>query len=331
MSGKVDERIVDMQLNNKQFESNAKQSLKTVEDLKRGLNFDASARSLSNLDSAAKSFSLTGISAGVDAIASRFSTLGVIGMTTIANLTNSVVNMGKQMVTSLTLDPITTGFHEYETKMGSIQTILTNTASKGTTLKDVIAALEELNEYSDQTIYNFSEMTRNIGTFTAAGIDLKTSTNAIKGIANLAAGSGSTPMQAATAMYQLSQALAAGKVSLMDWNSVVNAGMGGELFQNALKKTAKQMGIFVDESVPFRQTLQDEWLTTKVLVKTLSDFAEDKALLKAATEVKTFTDLYGTMKETVQSGWAVSWEHIIGDKEQASKTLTSMKMPLEPL
>ena len=324
MSNNVDERIVEMRFDNAQFERGVKSSVESVEQLKKGLNLDGAAKSLSNLDAAGKSFSLAGISAGVDTIASKFSTLGIIGVTALANITNSAVNAGKRIVSALTIDPIKTGLQEYETKMGSIQTILTNTASKGTTLQDVNDVLQELNEYSDKTIYNFSEMTRNIGTFTAAGVDLKTSATAIKGIANLAAGSGSNAQQASTAMYQLSQALAAGSVKLQDWNSVVNAGMGGELFQNALKATAKEMGIVVDQGKPFRETLQDGWLTADVLTKTLEKFANDESLTKAATQVKTFTQLFDTMKESVQSGWAVSWESIIGNKEQSTELLTGI-------
>jgi len=324
MSNNVDERVVDMQFNNKQFESNVQTSIKSLDALKSGLNLDASAKSLANLDKAGKSFSLAGIASGVDAISSKFSALGIIGITALQNITNSAINAGKKLVSALTVDPIKTGLTEYETKMGAIQTILTNTASKGTTLEDVNKVLGELNEYSDKTIYNFAEMARNIGTFTAAGVDLNVSATAIKGIANLAAGSGSNAQQASTAMYQLSQALAAGSVKLMDWNSVVNAGMGGELFQNALKATAKEMGVVVDASKPFRETLQDGWITSEVLTKTLAKFAEDESLVKAATQVKTFTQLFDTMKESVQSGWAVSWENIIGDKDQAAKTLTAI-------
>jgi tape measure domain-containing protein len=248
----------------------------------------------------------------------------VLGITTLANIANSAINAGKRLVSSLTIDPVKMGFQEYETKVNAIQTILTNTASKGTTLQQVNDTLNELNTYADKTIYNFSEMTRNIGTFTAAGIGLKESATAIKGIANLAAGSGSNAQQASTAMYQLSQALAAGSVKLMDWNSVVNAGMGGELFQNALKKTAKEMGIVVDASVPFRESLQSGWITSEVLTKTLAKFAEDKSLLEAATQVKTFTQMLDTMKESVQSGWAQSWESIIGNKNEAASFFTAI-------
>ena len=324
MNNSVDERVVSMKFDNKQFESGVKTSLKSLDNLKNGLNLDASAKSLSTLNKVGKAFSLAGIAQGVDLIASRFTTLGIIGMTTLQNLTNSAVNTGKRLIAALTIDPIKTGLQEYETKIGAIQTILTNTATKGTTLEDVNKALGDLNTYADKTIYNFAEMTRNIGTFTAAGVALEPATEAIKGIANLAAGSGSSALQASTAMYQLSQAMASGSVKLMDWNSVVNAGMGGELFQNALKASAKELGVFVDASVPFRESLQDGWLTTEVLTKTLSKFANDEALVQAATQVKTFTQLFDTMKESVQSGWAVSWENIIGNKDQAAKSLTDL-------
>lgn len=325
----IDQRIVQMQFDNAKFEQGAKTSMSTLEKLKSALNFDKSVQSLSKLQNTGNKINFSGLAAGVETIAGRFTNLGIVGVTALTNITNAAINAGTQMVKSLTLDPVLSGFNEYETKMNSITTILTNTASKGTTLDDVNKALNELNTYADQTIYNFAEMTRNIGTFTAAGVDLDSSVKAIKGIANLAAGSGSTSAQASTAMYQLSQALAAGRVSLQDWNSVVNAGMGGELFQNALKETAKQMGIVVDESVSFRESLsttggKESWLTSDVLIKTLEKFADDETLVKAATQVKTVTQLFDTMGESVQSGWAQSWEYIIGNREQAAAALTAV-------
>lgn len=320
----VDNRVVNMQFNNRQFEEGVQTSLKSLGLLKKALHLEDSAKNLSNLEKTANKFSMGGMANSIEQIASKFSNLGIVGITTLQRITNAAITAGTKMAKALTIEPITTGFQEYETKMNAITTILTNTKSKGTTLDDVNKALAELNEYADLTIYNFAEMTRNIGTFTAAGVDLDTSVKAIKGIANLAAGSGSTSQQASTAMYQLSQALAAGSVKLQDWNSVVNAGMGGELFQNALRETAKEMGTVVDAGKPFRETLQDGWLTTDILIKTLEKFSEDDTLVKAATQVKTFTQLFDTMKESVQSGWAVSWEYIIGDRDQATKMLTAI-------
>lgn len=320
----IDNRVVQMQFDNNQFEKGIHTSVKSLETLKNGLNLEGAGKGLTNLQKVSNSFSMSGLTEGIDRLSSKFSALSIIGITALANITNSALNAGKRLVSSLTIDPIKMGLQEYETKMGAIQTILTNTASNGTTLKDVNATLNDLNEYSDKTIYNFAEMAKNIGTFTAAGVGLKESAVAIKGIANLAAGSGSTSMQASSAMYQLSQALSSGTVKLQDWNSVVNSGMGGQLFQKALEKTAKELGHGRDMSVSFRDSLEKGWITTEVLTKTLAKFAEDESLIKAATQVKTFTQLLDTMKESVQSGWAQSWENIIGNKDEAAAFFTAI-------
>jgi tape measure domain-containing protein len=622
MAKKIDENIVKMTFDNKKFDNGIKNSLYAIDSLKKSLNFDGASKSISQLEKAGSRFDLSGMRTGVDKLVNRFSTLGIIGLTAIQNITNSAINAGKRLVSSLTVDPIRTGLQEYETKMNAIQTILTNTqggqrkvsqqaiaaindsaviasqksieanaasleslkktqkeklkahrkladdeidifeethekkssvlmasvreemsalktahdeklgiyeeeylekiklideaqynqlkaindeinainklteaedkelekkrererlaeltrdvnqaktieertraekrladykeklnrkqlieerqqkikalqeskdtiesefeakkeqlkqeylakveeenklyenkksnlqeehnakisnlretyktekkllletqelamdallsrqdaelsgmqrsqkvalanievqkqaqlkalkstseVSKASTLEDVNKALNELNEYADLTIYNFAEMTRNVGTFTAAGVSLDASVSAIKGIANLAAGSGTSSAKASNAMYQLSQALAAGSVKLQDWNSVVQAGMGGQLFQTALRETAKEMGIVVDEFIPFRESLKDGWLTADVLTKTLDKFAKDETLIKAATQVKTFTQLLDTMKEAVQSGWSQSWEKIIGDKDEAAEFFTAV-------
>ena len=344
-----------MSFDNSQFERGTATTLSTLDKLKRALNFKDSSKSLNDLSNASKALNagpLNGIVQGVDAIAGRFSTLGIVGMQVIGNITNSVMNLGKQMVNSITLDPIIDGLNEYETQINAIQTILANTASKGTTLDQVNASLDNLNTYADKTIYNFAEMTRNIGTFTAAGVDLQTSVDSIKGIANLAAMSGSSSTQASSAMYQLSQAIAAGRVQLMDWNSVVNAGMGGEQFQEALKRTARHFGTNVDGMIEkygsFRESLtQGEWLTADVLTETLKQisgayteadllnqgYTEDqaKAIVEmaktaegAATQVKTFTQLISTLKEALGSGWAQSWRIIIGDFGQAKELFTEI-------
>lgn len=345
----IDERVVEMQFRNDQFEQGVKKSLISLENLKKGLNLDKSSKSLSNLESTAKNFSMKNLATDVASISDRFSTMGIIGMTALQNITNSAIATGKTLVSALTIDPVKSGFQEYETQINSVQTILANTESKGTTLDQVNAALDELNHYADMTIYNFTEMTRNIGTFTAAGVDLDTSVQAIKGIANLAAVSGSNSQQASTAMYQLSQALAAGTVKLQDWNSVVNAGMGGQVFQDALKETARVHGVAIDQMIKdegsFRETLSKGWLTSSILTETLSKFTGDlnesqlktmgytdeqiASIIKmgqtandAATKVKTFTQLFDTLKEAMQSGWTQSWEYIVGNFDQAKESLT---------
>lgn len=353
MSTTIDKRVVEMRFDNKNFENNVQTSISTLEKLKQGLNLSGAAKGLENVDAAAKKVDMSSLGSAVETVQTKFSAMQVMAVTALANITNSAVNAGKRIVSALTIDPIKTGFSEYETKINAVQTIMSNTASKGKTMDDVTKVLNELNTYADKTIYNFAEMTRNIGTFTAAGVGLEESASAIQGIANLAAASGSTSQQASTAMYQLSQALASGTVKLMDWNSVVNAGMGGQKFQDALKATAKEHGIAVDDLIKkhgsFRESLSEGWISADILNETLSKFTvegakkyaesmmksgkytqeqadalikEAQAMEDAATKVKTFTQLWDTLKESAQSGWSQTWEIIVGDFEEAKETLT---------
>lgn len=361
MSTTIDQRVVEMQFDNQHFERNVATSLSTLNKLNQSLQLEGAAKGLEGINAAAKGINLSGISSAAETVGLKFSAMYTIADQALRNITTSAYNAGKRIVSALTIDPIKTGFQEYETQINAVQTILANTESKGTTIKDVNKALDELNTYADKTIYNFTEMTRNIGTFTAAGVDLDKSVKSIQGIANLAAVSGSTSQQASTAMYQLSQALAAGKVTLMDWNSVVNAGMGGQVFQDALKRTATAMGTNVDAIIKkygsFRESLsKGEWLTADVLTKTLEQFtmaaeegteqweAYKKSLMEdgytaqqaeeilkmantatnAATKVKTFTQLWDTLKESAQSGWTQTWEIIVGDFEEAKSLLTEV-------
>lgn len=281
MSNVVDNRVVEMRFDNQQFENNVRTSMSTLEKLKQSLKLTDAAKGLDNVGNATKRVDMATLGSAVDSVRAKFSALQVVAVTTLANITNSAVNAGRRLISAFTIEPVKTGLQEYETQINAVQTILANTASKGTKLKDVNAALDELNHYADKTIYNFTEMTRNIGTFTAAGIDLDTSVNAIQGIANLAAVSGSTSQQASTAMYQLSQALATGTIRLMDWNSVVNAGMGGQVFQDALKKTSEELGTGAEAAIKaqgsFRESLQTGWLTSEVLTETLKKFTTSGA------------------------------------------------------
>ena len=359
MSSSVDNRVVAMKFDNAAFETNVAQTMSTLDKLKAALKFDGASKGIADIEQTAKRMDLSPAGAAVDALSARFVAMSTIAITALSNITSKVIDVGIQMGKSLSVDQISSGFSEYETNINSVQTILANTKAKGSTIDDVNEALDKLNKYSDQTIYNFSEMARNIGTFTAAGVGLDQSVNAIKGIANLAAISGSNSQQASTAMYQLSQALAAGKVNLMDWNSVVNAGMGGEVFKDALFETGKAMktitnvplGASFDEwekkGGTFREQMQEGWLTADVLSTTLEAFSGDldemklKSLgfsdeaakkmvelgnlgIESATKVKTFTQLMGTLKEVVGSGWATSFRFILGNFEEARVLFTGL-------
>ena len=342
----IDERVVKMRLDNSQFEQGINKTSGLLGKLKQALNLDKSVESINNVDKAVSGVSFNPLTSGLQGVQSGFNAMGAVAFSVLNRMTNAAIDAGKSITNALTAS-VRDGFAEYETQMNAVQTILANTQSKGSTIDDVNSALDTLNTYADKTIYNFTEMTRNIGTFTAAGVDLQTSVDSIKGIANLAAVSGSSSAQASQAMYQLSQAIAAGKVQLMDWNSVVNAGMGGEVFQNALKRTAEHFGTNVDGMIKkygsFRESLtKGEWLTTDVLTETLKQLSgayteadlvsqgyteeQAKQIIQlantaegAATDVKTFSQLIDTTKEALASGWTNTFEIIFGDFEEAKE------------
>ena len=345
MSKTIDERVVSMQFDNKHFESNVQTSLSTLEKLKQSLNLTGASKGLEDVNAAAKKVDMNGLASGIETVRAKFSALEVMGVTALANITNSAVNAGKRIISALTIDPVKTGFSEYELKMNSVQTIM---ASTGESLETVNQYLQELNTYADKTIYSFSDMTSNIGKFTNAGVKLEDAVMAIKGISNEAAVSGANANEASRAMYNFAQALSAGYVKLIDWKSIENANMATVEFKNQLIQSAVELGTVVKVGDKYRSTTKDlngnvselfttttmfndslssQWMTTDVLVNTLKKYSDEstdigKKAAEAATQVKTATQLFDTLKESAQSGWAQTWEIIVGDFNEAKGFFT---------
>lgn len=301
----VDEKIVKMTLENEAFKQKAVES----------------ANTLKSLTTAGKGVDLSAVSSAADTISRRFSVMGEVASAALFRLTNVAISAGSRLLSSFTMGPMIDGLQEYNAQLKSTRTIMVNTDRP---LEDVTGALNELNDYADKTKYNFGDMTRSIGLFTTAGVGLEDSVTAIKGMSNLAAAMGSTPMQLQTAMYQSSQSLANGYLMLQDWNSMVNAGMGGKKVQTALEETAKKMGITRDETKSFRESLKDGWLTTEVFLSTMQDFANDESMTKAATELTSFSDVMDTVKEAMGSGWAQIFRTLIGDLDEATALWTAV-------
>lgn len=378
MGKSIENKVVSLELDDSKFTSRVDGVLRNVDRLKSGMNFKQSTDGLDNVGKAAQDASkqMGGIADGVKNVntsivnnsttaaaatanvgaaakisSTNFSMLAGAASVAMGNIASKALMAGGSVLSSFTFGPIMDGFREYENQLNAVQTIQANTFSKGETTATINAALDELNAYADRTIYSFTEMTRNIGMFTSAGVGLKDSVAAIKGLSNVAAMSGSTSEQAATAMYQLSQALSTGSVKLQDWNSIVNAGMGGEQFQEALKRTARTYGVEVDKMIDkagsFRNSLKDGWLTSEIMIETLTQYTGDlsrEQLLSAgyteqqadeimklaetandaATKVKTFSQLIDTTAEALGSGWASIFRTIFGDFERARTMWTAV-------
>lgn len=295
--------------------------------------FPNSIKSIDALNSKVSGFDASPLAAAFEKAASSVNNSMSIMNIAVGNALSGMVQKAMSFTGQFFRGPMD-GLGEYKDKLGSIQTIMTNTEweipDSSVRMRKVSGALQDLNDYADKTIYSFADMTRNIGTFTAAGVSLDKAGVAIKGISNLAAASGSNTQQASTAMYQLSQALAAGRVGLQDWNSVVNAGMGGKLFQDRLTQTAEKMGHARDMTKSFRDSLHDGWLTSEVLLETLKEFSEDQSMLDAATKVKSFGELVGTVQESIGSGWATTWEYLLGGFEEARDMWTKIGQIVNP-
>ena len=346
----IDERVVSLKMNNKQFLSAMKESASSMDKLKESLKMQGAADGLARVGEIAKNTTLGDLATKALEIGKNMTVMQGLAVTAFGGIGVAALNAGRSIISGF-VQTIKDGFNEYELKMRSIQTIMANTAEKGTSLAEVKTSLAELNTYADKTVYSFSDMTNAIGLFTAAGVDLQTSVSSIKGLSNLAAASGSTAQQASTAYTQLSQAISAGVVHLQDWNSLVNAGMGGESFRNALIETARMMGTGVDEAIAkkgsFRESLQEDWLTAQVMTTTLTAMTNDlseaqlvemgyseeqahklkqfaQGAFDAATKVRTFSQLIDTTKEAIGSGWAETFEILFGDFEEATDLFTSI-------
>lgn len=350
MSREVDERVVEMRFDNEHFEKNVQTSMSTLDKFKQKLQFKNADKGFEDINKAAKNTDLSPLSKSADAVGIKFNAMTTMADQAMRNLTNSAMAYGKKIVSAFTIDPVKTGLQEYETKMNAVQVIKSNTRGKNT-MEDITAALEDLNTYADKTIYNFAQMTSNVGKFTAQGYKVEEAANAVKGLANLAAASGASAEDMARATYQMSQALG-GTIRLMDWNSLRNANMATVELKNTLIDLAKVNGIAIDDMIAkhgtFEQTLSEGWLTGDMFTEAMNIYsgiyseAELKAkgftdaqvknfmeLAKeaesAATEVKTFSQLMDVLKETAQSGWTQTWELIFGNFDEAKTMFTELQ------
>ena len=349
MSTTIDNKIVEMSFNNTDFEKNAQQSIETTEKLKKSLNFDGVGKGLEQISSAAKGCDLSVLTTAASAVGEKFDSMKVIAVLALQDIYNMATRTASQLVNLFAIEPVSSGFEEYELKMGAVQTIM---ASTNEDLSTVNAYLDELNTYADKTIYSFADMTNNIGKFTNAGVSLDKAVAAIQGISNEAAVSGANTNEASRAMYNFAQALSAGYVKLIDWKSIENANMATVEFKQQLINTAVELGNLeqqadgtykvltqsstgstMDDAISatqnFNDSLQYQWMTTDVLVETLNDYADEttaigKKAFAAATEVKTFSMMMDTLTESAGSGWTETWEILVGDFNEAKVFWTDL-------
>lgn len=340
MSKTIDERVVEMRFDNKQFESNVQTSLSTIEKLKKSLDMDGATKGLESIDSTAKKVNMSGLGSAVETVKTRFSALEIIAVTALANITNSVVNTGKQMLRSLTIEPIADGFNEYELTLNAIQTTMAGT---GKTAKEVETQLKKLDEYADKTVYSSADMFNNLPKFTNAGVEIEQATTAMVGIANATALAGGDARQASIAFYNLGQAIGTGYLSRMDYNSINNAGIATMEWKNQMVEAALAAGTLTEAGDGlykagnktftlqqlFIDGLQEQWATTDVMMKVFQDYGDETTEIgakaySAAQDLRTFSMMMDSLKATAGTGWKDTWQILFGDLDEAKELWTEL-------
>lgn len=340
MSKTIDERVVEMRFDNKQFESNVQTSLSTIEKLKKSLDMDGATKGLESIDSAAKKVDMSGLGSAVETVKTRFSALEIMAVTALANITNSVVNTGKQMLRSLTIEPIADGFNEYELTLNAIQTTMAGT---GKTAKEVETQLKKLDEYADKTVYSSADMFNNLPKFTNAGVEIEQATTAMVGIANATALAGGDARQASIAFYNLGQAIGTGYLSRMDYNSINNAGIATMEWKNQMVEAALAAGTLTEAGDGlykagnktftlqqlFIDGLQEQWATTDVMMKVFQDYGDETTEIgakaySAAQDLRTFSMMMDSLKATAGTGWKDTWQILFGDLDEAKELWTEL-------
>lgn len=334
----VDNKVVSITFDNASFERKMNETIASLDKLRQSLDMAGAKKGLTELGETGKKFNLDTMNTSIEGTSAKFIAMTTVGVQALTALVGGAARAGIQFAKSLAIEPISQGFGEFELKMGAVQTIM---AGSGESLGVVNQKLKELNAYSDKTIYSFADMTQNIGKFTNAGVSLDQAVGAIQGVANVAALSGANAEEASRAMFNFGQALGSGSVKAIDWKSIELANMGTVEFKQQLIDTAVAMGTLTKAgdgtfktlkgttvtTGNFATTLQDAWLTSDALTGTLNKFSDTstdigKRASKAATQVKTFSQMIDTMKESVGSGWAESFENVLGNFDEGTALWT---------
>lgn len=300
MPSNIDDRIVNMQFNNKRFESGVADTMKTLDQFQTKLNnldggkgFEELEKAANKIDLSSVGKGLTSIENGVTTVADKFSAWGIAAKRVIENISDDAYRLGKQFVSSLSIDQIKAGWDKYGSMAQSVGTIMSAT---GLDIEAVTEQMERLNWYTDETSYNYTDMADNIAKFTSQEIPLEKATEAMMGIANWSALAGQNAATASRAMYNVSQAMGIGYMGLADWKSIELANMGTAQFKQHVIDVAIEMGKLkkvttdtgesfaaLDEKAKledaitvanFRESLKEKWFDSEVMERVFQDYGK---------------------------------------------------------
>lgn len=185
MSKKVDERVVEMRFENGQFEKGVAQSTESLNKLKKSLNLEGAAKGLENVNSAAKNTSgIESLAASLEKVEHRFSTMGIVGMRVIENLTDSAMRFAKKTVGFVTNGIINGGKRRamnLENANFQLQGLLKNEEA-------VAAVMQNVSDAVDGTAYSLDAAAKVASQLAASGMKAGDEMfSALRGVAGVAA------------------------------------------------------------------------------------------------------------------------------------------------
>lgn len=359
----IDNRVVQMEFENKNFERNAKESMKTLEKLDKSLELKNGTKSFKDVEEAAKACDFKPLMEAVDGVKVQFTALGAVTNRVMQRITDSVLDTGKKMLKSLTIDPIMSGYTKYEEKTASVQTLLNST---GLSLDEVNGYLSKLMWFSDETSYSFTQMTSALATMTSAGGDIAKIVPMLQGVANATAFAGKSAREFSGAIFNLNQSYSGGFLSYMDYNSLDRTyNMFSKQLKQAFIDNAKALGKLDKEGRTasgtlveisnFASTLSEKWADRDVMEASFGWFNEvteqayalvqagkyatasdayealagqfndiQYAAARSAQEAKSFTEAIDSVKDAVSSGWMQTFEYLFGNYEQSKVLWTDL-------
>lgn len=273
----IDERVVQMKFDATDFDQNTKKTMSTLDKLREKLSF----KDVVDNDA------MNSIADNVQKVADKAYT---IVDRTIDKIKDNIANKLVNFIQDNTIGQLNAGWNKYADMTTSVATL----TGQGYGLEKINEQLERLMYFTDETSFKFTDMVGEIGKFTASGQSLENATTAMMGIAEWAALSGKNANEASRAMYQLSQALGAGQMRLVDWKSIQNLNMDTQEFRKNAIEAAIAVGTLKDNldgtyttlvgkkagSLSFNirefsdKLTEGAWFTTEVMMEVYSKYSE---------------------------------------------------------
>lgn len=366
MARSIDNRVAQLTLENKQFEVAASQSLKTINKLDDAFKMADGVKGMKDLGDATKNVNVEGLLNSANKIRVQFTAMEEAARQMIRSVTQDIYQQGKALVKGLTIDPIQDGWTKYSEKLSSVQTLMNATGKDIDTINTYLDRLMWFSDetsygFTDMTSA-LAQMTASGGDVEKLIPMIQGIANATA-FAGKGAAEFSRVMYNLNQSYSAgylslmdwkSVELAGASSKELKNILIDTAKQVGTL--NKEGKTAA--GTLVDIST-FSSTLADKWATTEVMEKAFGYFNEmtemaynmvqsgqvetaseayeilaskyDTVSLraaKAAQEAKSFSETIAATKDAVSTNWMQTFEHIFGNKVEATKLWTAVTQEL---